>query len=253
MSFTGKQKAKTAARYDTSQLTESGRGHLVHRDYAAHFFRWGWATRFSRRDAFVLDIGCGRDTPMARVLKAFPSTCPDLYVGVDYQKIDAPAGNFWVTPLGEFDFVERWREIAESMREDYKGRLFDLIVSFESIEHMSRKDGLKLLTGARALLAPAGTFLISTPVFDGKRMAAAHIHEWKADELRDALDDAGFRVVRRHGTFASAHDIRRVATPAHLEVYDRLCEFYSFDVAALFLAPMYPDAARNCAWVCEAK
>lgn len=238
-----RQRERTTERYDTSQLTASNRGHLVHRDYAAHFFRWGHARRFAggRR---VLDVGCGRDCPLARVLNYPMNARPAAYVGIDVKVIDQAPGDRWVEAIGEFDFVTRWPEVAET------GERFDLVACFEVIEHMAPADGAALLAGCRALLADGGILLLSTPVFDG-RAAAAHIHEYTADELHGALVAAGFRIARRHGTFASYPVMKKAASASDLAMLERLREYYSDDVAACFLAPLYPDASRNCVWVCE--
>ena len=245
-----RQKARTAARYDTSQLTDDNRGGTVNRDYLAHCLRWGWARRFVDNDTRVLDVGCGRDAPLARALRFPPAARPAYYLGVDVQVVDRAPGDRWCEALGEFDFVERWREVAAAADED--GGLFDLVVSFECIEHMRREDGLRLLEGLRGCLADDGTLLLSTPVYNG-RAAAAHLHEWTAAELGEAIAGAGFEVVRRHGTFASYPDMRRAAAPADLALLESCREFYSDDVAACFLAPKYPDASRNCAWVCRVR
>lgn len=242
-----KQRAKTTERFDTSQLTGQNRGNNVHRDYLAHVFRWGWASRWTGGKR-VLDVGCGRDTPLARTINYPMGAVPKAYVGVDYQKVDKAPGFAWCEVIGEFDFSSRWREICDT------GERFDLVVSFESIEHMSRADGLNLLEGMRALCV--GKLLLSTPCFNG-RAAAAHVHEWRVDELRDALVEKGFRVVDRFGTFASYPDVKKaLAADGERgrvlgEALERAREFYGDDVLACYLAPLYPDRARNNVWVCE--
>src|SRR6266436_3865394 len=52
---------KKARRFDQTYLSADVHGHYVHRDYAAHFFRWGWVPRhLAGVDHHrVLDIGCG--------------------------------------------------------------------------------------------------------------------------------------------------------------------------------------------------
>lgn len=255
-----KQRARTDARYDTSQLTEANRGEVVHRDYLAHCLRWGWARRFveaaGRGTARVLDVGCGRDCPLARVLNFPPGARPAYYLGVDYQAVDRAPGDRWVETLGGFDFVERWREVRDAALDE--GGLFDLVVCFEVIEHMKKEDGLRLLDGLAGCVAPAGAdrlagkVLLSTPAFNGKA-AAAHLHEWRVDELREAFVGAGLDVVGRYGTFASYPDIKRAADPADLALLETCRQFYSDDVAACFLAPKYPDASRNVAWVLRAR
>ena len=66
-------------RFDQTQLKGSALGYMVHRDYAAHFFRWGWATRFIKAGARVLDLGCGQEQPLAKVLIPRLTYVPKLY------------------------------------------------------------------------------------------------------------------------------------------------------------------------------
>lgn len=236
-------------RFDTTQLHESGHGRRVHRDYAAHFFRWGWVSRFVKsRETSILDVGCGQDTPLVYVLTGSLSTVPSAYVGVDLNKLKKKPGMSWVSGIeDEFSFVDDWREIES------KYGTFDLVSCFEVIEHMHKSDGLRLLEGIAGCLADDGTAMLSTPVYNGKKMAANHIHEWTIDELAEAIDGAGLRAVERFGTFASWNDIKKVCTADEKMLLDQTGKFYGGDVLACFLAPKYPDASRNNAWVLKKK
>jgi SAM-dependent methyltransferase len=232
-------------KYDTTSLQRGGsQERAVHRDYAAHFFRWGFAGRFVRADATsVLDVGCGVDCAMVGILNHPRNVVPGSYVGVDYnpEPKKVPHRN-WAKFHWEFDFVERHAELGQ----------FDLVTCFEVLEHVRKPDGEKFLAGLRQCLRSDGTLLLSTPVFNGKA-AANHLYEWRVDELAAAIDAAGLRVERRHGTFASWRDVKKVAAPAELELARRLSEYYSGEVLSCFLAPLYPDASRNCVWVLRRK
>lgn len=232
-------------RYDTTQLRESGHGTKVHRDYAAHYFRWGWASRFVDPTTKVLDVGCGQDLPLVKILTASLSSVPAAYVGVDLNQLTRTTKISWVKDVrGEFDFPGGgWRDIKKTHG------TFDLVTCFEVIEHMHQEDGRRLLAGVRECLADDGTFLLSTPVYNGKKMAANHLREYTVAELQEMIEAAGFSVVRRHGTFASWNDVRRVCTDAERRLLDEVGSFYGGDVLACFLAPKYPDHSRNNAWV----
>ena len=54
--------------YDTTQLHEAGHGRTLHRDYSAHFFRWSFARRFVSVKDNVLEVGCGEDKPLSKIL-----------------------------------------------------------------------------------------------------------------------------------------------------------------------------------------
>jgi cyclopropane fatty-acyl-phospholipid synthase-like methyltransferase len=87
----------------------------------------------------------------------------------------------WAYVHEKFDFTRRWKELDKKYC--VNGQLFDVITCFEAIEHMHKDAGLRLLKGARKLLDGEGVFLLSTPIYNGKRMAANHIHEYGVDEL----------------------------------------------------------------------
>jgi len=128
--------------------------------------------------------------------------------------------------------------------------------SFEVIEHMDIGDGRMLVMGMAELLEPEGTILISTPRNPGDRKQARnHVHEWSDEELGAVFHEAGLRVRERYGTFGDVDSLRRAAKadPAALQVYDRLRPYYSDEVLACFLAPLYPEACKNSIWVLEHK
>jgi 2-polyprenyl-3-methyl-5-hydroxy-6-metoxy-1,4-benzoquinol methylase len=190
-------------RFDKTQLRASGHGRTVHRDYAAHFFRWGWVARQITQGMKILDVGCGQDQPLLYVLGSRIQTVPELYVGVDLNNIAKKSNVRWSKIYDNFDFVTNGQKLI-----DQHGP-FDRVVNFEVIEHMGTQDGAILLERFHDALRDGGYLYLSTPVFDG--MAAAnHVHEYTIPELRAAIQGAGFTVEKRIGTFASKPDIINV-------------------------------------------
>ena len=225
--------------FDTTSLRENAHGQWVHRDYAAHFFRWGFAGRFSDRTTDILDVGCGPDCPMIKVLTMPLSSVPRSYLGVDLNRPPRnPPSRQWAELRWEFNFIKRHKEID---------RKFGLITNFEVIEHMAKTDGERLLAAMREHLAPGGRILLSTPVFSGSA-AANHLHEWTVDELSTSIKKARLTVINRFGTFARWNKIRKVASKEELEIAKNVAKYYSGEVMACFLAPLYPDASSNNVW-----
>ncbi len=224
--------------FDTSYLRNNKHGSRVHRDYAAHFFRWGWATRLIGPDDHVLDVGCGPDLPLCGVLAMGGRYVPARYVGVDLNPLKGGPG--WAELRGDTNFIDQnqWGMHSEE---------FTKIVCFEVIEHMTRDHGVDLLLSMWHSLKPGGQLLLSTPVFNGKA-AANHVHEWGIDELQGEIEACGFEVVERYGTFASYPDIKRIASARDMAVLEDLRAYYSDEVTACFLAPLYPDQSRNNVW-----
>jgi hypothetical protein len=252
-----------SAEFDKTALRHSGYGHRVHRDYLAHVFRWGWASKYintasntgGRR---VIEAGCGADAPLfmsLRVVRGINQK-PDFYLGVDLNKINRKTTPGTQTARRlvlkeQFNFVADWRVLLEEY-----GQTFDTAVSFEVIEHMTESHGDEYLRGLNAMLVPGGKLLISTPAFNG-HAAKNHIREYTIDELREKIERHGFKIIDRFGTFASYNDIKRgiAETMSSDEaavlqkVYDRARQFYGDEVMSCFLAPILPDHSRNNAWV----
>ena len=237
-----------ARRFDTTSLRGTVHGRLIHRDYAAHWFRWGFAERLIMlpdNQHRVLDIGCGVDLPLCKAMVHThkQTLMPQLYVGTDLNEIKSYPGSAKVKVHAPFDFVADHQQLY-----DLYGP-FTHAVCYEVVEHMAPADALALIKGAYALLADDGTFLLSTPVYDGKAKAKNHIHEFTIPELTGLVQAGGFVVQRRFGTFMNAQEIKKAAPPAYVELVNQLRDYYSWDVLSNFLAPLYPDHSRNNLWV----
>jgi SAM-dependent methyltransferase len=236
----------TTRDYDTTQLHENGHGKTLHRDYTAHFFRWSFARRFITSKDRVLEVGCGQDKPLSKILTGGAAAHVNHYTGVDLNKLK-PSNSQRLKFIGEFNFVERWQELE---------RDYDVVVSFEVIEHMAKPFGLQYLAGIFELLRRGGTFLISTPAYDGVRMAKNHIHEWTIGELQEAIEDAGFTIEKRFGTFMDIRHIGKAnselcSKESILEVRKALEQYFDNDAISNFFGPLYKDHSRNNIWVCK--
>ncbi len=234
-------------RFDKTQLHEDHHGQAVHRDYAAHFFRWGFASNYSGPGKRILEIGCGQDQPFLRVLQASIGLVPESYVGVDLNTIKNKRKSKWGVIKDEFNFIDQYEELEQ----DKGFNTFNLVICFEVIEHMGKSDGKKLLLAASSLMSKDAKFLLSTPVYNLRRMAANHIHEYEEAELRELIEDCGLKVSKQFGTFASWNDLKKVITKQERALVEELNQYYSHDVLSCFLAPKYPLASRNIIWELE--
>lgn len=229
--------------FDRSSLRGGSYGYRVHRDYAAHFFRWGWVGRMITNETTVIDVGCGADAPFVRTTVGMEATgrVPKSYVGVDLNGLQNLPKRGWATFHERFNFLERHAELGAA----------DVLICLEVIEHMSRENGDRLLAGLRACLAPGGRIVLSTPVRRGEQ-AKNHIHEYTIPELTAAIATAGLTVEKRFGTFARYRDLKEGATEEHIAALIAISEYYQPDVCACFLAPLYPDYSSNNLWVLRA-
>lgn len=256
---------RDARDFDTTSLSASMEGAKLHRDYTAHWHRWSFARRFIKKTDHVLEVGCGTERPLWRMLFHGMMPLAASYVGVDYNPLEGGVGmkHSRSTIIGDFDFTKHWRQLHQHKPEGAVG--FDVIVNMEVIEHMKVEHGRKLLNGMFQLLRPGGTLLLSTPVYDGKRHAANHIHEYGIDELRKEIERAGFQVDKRFGTFMDVRQLSRNGA-AMKTLYDSgaqpdrdqvastmeaLAQYYDNDALSCIFAPLFPDHARNNLWVCR--
>lgn len=246
-----KAKSRDDRDYDTTQLHEAGHGRALHRDYSAHFWRWSFARRFISAKHNVLEVGCGEDKPLSKILTGGAAPHVNKYVGVDLNKLKT-SNSQRLAFYGEFNFVERWKELIKG---EFAGG-FDIVVNYEVIEHMKVEHGAKLLKAMLACLKPGGVLLLSTPVYDGVRHAANHIHEYTVPELQKAIEKAGFTVERRFGTFMDIKHIGKadpngVSREAVALVRKALEQYFDNDAISNIFGPLHPDHARNNLWVCR--
>ena len=146
--------------------------------WAEHIARYAYASRFAVGKR-VLDLGCGTGYGTAAL-----ANCATEAIGVDiageaieYAAAHYPAAHFIQVPATELPFVDA---------------AFDLVTSFELIEHLS--DYRSLLEQARRVLHPAGLFVVSTPnkLYYAEARGASgpnpfHVYEFEYAEFAEAL------------------------------------------------------------------
>lgn len=255
-----REKKRDDREFDTTQLRENSHGKTLHRDYSAHFWRWSFARRFITSKDNVLEIGCGEDRPLSKILTGGAAAHVNTYVGVDLNKLKE-SGSQRLRFIGEFNFVQDWKKLKDRVAPPQGG--YDVVVHYEVIEHMKVEHGLSMLKGCFALLKPGGAMLMSTPCYDGVRHAANHIHEYTVPELQKMAEKVGFKIEARYGTFMDIKHIGKVnsgaAGLAPLIEQDKaiavvkaaLANYFDNDAISNIFGPLYPDYARNNLWVCR--
>jgi SAM-dependent methyltransferase len=145
--------------------------------FADHVARYVFASDYVKGRR-VLDAGTGSGYG-AVMLKAAGAQSV-VAVDLDGDTI-AQARRFYAKSAVEF-LVDNCEELA-----NVKGP-FDLICSFENIEHLPRPE--RFLAAAARLLSPDGTLIVSTPdragtdpFINGRPANPYHFHEWYGDEF----------------------------------------------------------------------
>lgn len=222
---------------------------FIHRDYIAHCLRWSHFVKYISANkryesATIVDIGCGRELPLAKMLYS-SRFIPAEFHAVDVGPIEADAmakfhsGKFPITFWPKTDFV-KWAVGRENTA--------DFITCFECLEHVEPKHMLEILAAIRSVLKPGGIAFISTPCWDVVSCAANHVNEMRYEALGAVFEENGFAIQEVFGTFASIREYEPHLAPSHREAFEDLRAYYDVNLLACIFAPFYPQYSRNCLW-----
>ena len=153
--------------------------------WATHLKRYDMAARLCGAGE-VLDIGCGSGYGSAHLAQNLPANVTGVDISqeaIDYAQQNYQAGNlrYLRAPAEELPFED--------------GR-FGLVVCFEVFEHLANPEAL--LAEAKRVLAPEGTFIVSTPnklTFspdhpDDTSPNPFHVREYRLHEFLGLLREA---------------------------------------------------------------
>ncbi|MDA3896717.1 MAG: glycosyltransferase [Desulfobacteraceae bacterium] len=145
-----------------------------------HWHRYLYATQFVK-DKVVLDIACGEGYGAFTLAKH-----ANKVIGVDIaqEAISYAASKYFCENLE----LRLGSATAIPVEEN---NVFDVITSFETIEHISEEDQKKFLSEVKRLLKPDGLFIVSTPNKEIYTLpnyhSEYHIKEFYLQEYKDFL------------------------------------------------------------------
>lgn len=238
---------------------------LCHRDYLAHCLRWSYVCKtmlkgHRYKTDRVLDVGCGSDLPLPRLLHSNRMLCE--YVGIDYNNADKFYDRNWgrmdVTTYGDTIFP---RDIKMRKDDTYtvKGgekhhKLPTIITSFEVAEHTLAKHAVNMIKGFHKIAVASGgaEVIMSTPCWDVKHTAANHLNEMKHGALGFVLEEAGFEIMHNFGTFGSISDYKDALFKKYGEgvkqFFEDCREYKDSNVLSNMFCSPFPELSRNSIW-----
>lgn len=162
----------------------------VEKATSANSFSWiikgNITLKFAQNAERILDVGCGWGRELSRLENA---------IGID---IVIP---FLKTAR---NYVKNEVVLADAHHLPFINNSFDFVVLSEVIEHL--KDVRKALSELKRILKPKSKLLIQTPnkrITLGKFIHAeksGHIHEFTFSELKNLLEEFGFKILQRTGS-----------------------------------------------------
>lgn len=232
--------------------------HVFHRDQFAHYLRWSFVLKRIGRLERVVDFGCGKGHLLETLYRN--QHTPEAYFGFDIrtQTIQKAAQKF-ALPWAKFyavDLVKAEPQTFANMKMDAHH-----VCSFEVLEHIGKQNAPRYLANFMACGNQNAQYYLSTPNFDpGVGAAGNHTYdsgdgrghvpqEFDHKELQTILQDCGFKILEKFGTFASVKDYKHLMNEHQIYVYNALHKYYDSNVVSVLMAPMFPEQSRNTLWV----
>jgi 2-polyprenyl-3-methyl-5-hydroxy-6-metoxy-1,4-benzoquinol methylase len=246
---------------DTTYLSIDGaeeRG-FIHRDYIAHCLRWSHVIkrlgeRKNYNTARILDVGCGREMPLAKTLYS-SRYIVERYYGIDVGPI--PDETLNVFDSGKFP-IKVWErtDLCSLTEEDLDSGKANWVTCFEVLEHVEPRHMLAMLAKVQALTTEDAVFFFSTPCWNRVDCAANHVNEMTYEALGAVFEAAGFAIEKVYGTFASIRDYDHLLGVASQSegvlslrhTFEKLREYYDSNFLSCVFAPLFPGFSRNCLW-----
>ncbi len=244
-------------KYNTTQLNPDTafERHIYHRDQFAHYLRWTHVFKYMKPlgEKKVLDFGCGSGN-LAEVLYRNRYKCAE-YLGLEVREKTVEEANHKFEKVPWIKFSTQ-----DLCKEDYSVDLepSDVIVSFEVIEHIGKKNADIFLQNMCKHCHEDTTILLSTPNYDPDVGAAANhiingeVCEFDHFELQSILERY-FTIEKKYGTFASQKDYKKLLNDWQLKFFEQAHDYWDSNLLSNIMAPMFPEQARNCLWIMKVK
>jgi SAM-dependent methyltransferase len=240
--------------------------HIFHRDQFAHYLRWTHILKEAKIGETIVDFGAGKCNLLEVLYRN--RFKPAKYIALEYKQseMDKAKERYSKLPF-EAEFIQQDIIIPTL---DFTKFNADRVVSFEVAEHVGTQNVIDapytFLKNFMACGSENATYYLSTPNFDA-RIGAAGNHTYDSgdglgkraqeldhDKLQMAIENSGFEIINKFGTFASQKDYKDTLNSWQLEMFNALSKYYDSNLLSNFMAPVInAKNARNCLWVLKRK
>lgn len=242
--------------YNTTQLDpdKTFEKHVYHRDQFAHYLRWTHILKNAKIGMNVLDFGSGTGNLLQLLYRNRYKG--KEYLGLEYRQSVVNEANYKYCTVDWANFKQQDLTKPDFLYKPEDGD-WDIIASFEVAEHVGKANVPQFLSNMYKHMSDKTTAYLSTPVYDACVGPAANhiindvIGEMTYEEFEQHLKDAGFKIQKVYGTFASMTDYKHLLNDWQKKMFDTLSEYYDVNLISVLMAPMFPKQSRNCLWVCK--
>lgn len=220
----------------------------------------------------VLDVCCGRSLMLP--LLRYRAEDIASYIGVEIEPDN-------LTPLDErvtdgtsitenprlpdsgeeyypFDVEYRIGDAA-NMDTMLEPNSIDYAIYTSSIEHMHKEHGEDSLSALAGVMKPGTVVFLSCPNTPEGRdgydvQYKAHVYEWKLQELQEALQSRGFRIIEQYGLTGTLSDLRAEAeyiSEDIREYIEMVLDYVPADFAKPILFAPFPEVASEVLIIAE--
>lgn len=236
--------------------------HVFHRDQFAHYLRWSHVLKEAKIGDSVVDFGAGKCNLLEVLYRN--RFKPSKYVALEYKESEMAKAREKYAKLpfpAEFitqDIIKPTINLDELQA--------DRVVSFEVAEHVGKQNVPTFLENFKRCGKDSARFYLSTPNYDPE-VGAAGNHTYDSGdgrgkapqeldhfELQEMIEDAGFEIVKKFGTFASQKDYKGTLNDWQQKMFEAISEYYDSNLVSNLMAPVVePELARNTLWVLKKK
>lgn len=244
--------------YNKTQLTpqKEFERHIYHRDQFAHFMRWSYVLRMTKRFMNILDLGCGTGELLEVLYRN--RRRPLFYCGLDVRAQTMTNNRIkFQKMIRNIKFAFLSTDLTSDFQVEPVRGSWDIITCLEVIEHIPRKRQKLLIESIKRHMNTSTIALISTPNYDSRKGAAKNhiinneICERTYDEMVELIESSGLKIIKTFGTFADMSAIKKHSNTAMKYMYGELSKYHDVNLLSVLFAPMIPEHSRNVLYVCR--
>ena len=188
----------------------------------------------------ILDIGSGYlDGP-----KIYLENRPDIELYV----VDPN-----VKPTSKIKIIN---DDMRNLRQHFEPESLDFVSCFETIEHVSKEDGINVINVIYDILRPDGVLVLSTPNKSGlhnHKPQGIHLYEWSYKEMFGQLGQK-FRVTKVYGNrvdLSKVNNIDKILSGNEFQVYNRWKDILPAGILANIFSITHPSKSYISVFVCK--